>query len=75
MNTQQMKNNKAETDSSVVVSILDSAPITVSVPADLEVDDPAFIEHVAQEALTLHKQQLRGIDPTSVVPCIILLSL
>uniref|UniRef100_A0A3Q1F8A7 Clusterin n=1 Tax=Acanthochromis polyacanthus TaxID=80966 RepID=A0A3Q1F8A7_9TELE len=52
-------------ESTVVVSILDSTPITVLVPADLEVDDPAFIQFVAQEALTLHKRQIKGNDPTS----------
>ncbi|XP_069015482.1 clusterin-like protein 1 [Embiotoca jacksoni] len=57
---QQMKNIKPKPGSSVVVSVLDSAPITVLVPADLEVDDPAFMQYVAQEALTLHKQQIRG---------------
>ncbi|XP_062297397.1 clusterin-like protein 1 [Scomber scombrus] len=55
---QQMKTNTPKSDSSVVVTILDSAPITVLVPADLEVDDPIFMQYVAQEALTLHKQQL-----------------
>ncbi|XP_070709521.1 clusterin-like protein 1 [Pempheris klunzingeri] len=64
---QQMKNIRPKADSSVVVTILDSAPITVSVPAELEVEDPAFIQYVAQEALTLHKQQIKGIDPGSVV--------
>uniref|UniRef100_A0A4W6CH59 Clusterin n=1 Tax=Lates calcarifer TaxID=8187 RepID=A0A4W6CH59_LATCA len=53
------------TYSTVVMTILDSAPITVVVPADLEVDDPAFIQHAAQEALTLHKQHIRGTDPGS----------
>uniref|UniRef100_A0A3B3Z1J8 Clusterin n=1 Tax=Poecilia mexicana TaxID=48701 RepID=A0A3B3Z1J8_9TELE len=47
-------------DSSVVVSILDSAPLTVSVPADLTVEDPAFMEYIAHHALTLYKQQIRG---------------
>uniref|UniRef100_A0A3B5AA74 Clusterin n=1 Tax=Stegastes partitus TaxID=144197 RepID=A0A3B5AA74_9TELE len=65
--TPQMKNIKPKADRSVVVSILDSTPITVLVPADLEVDDPAFIQYVAQEALTLHKQQIKGTDLTSVV--------
>lgn len=50
---QQMKSIRPKTDSSVVVTILDSAPITISVPAELEVDDNAFIQYVAQEALTL----------------------
>ncbi|XP_070784650.1 clusterin-like protein 1 [Enoplosus armatus] len=60
--TQQMKNIRPTADSSVVVTILDSAPVTVSVPAELEVEDPAFIQYVAQEALTLHKQQIRGMQ-------------
>ncbi|XP_033494946.1 clusterin-like protein 1 [Epinephelus lanceolatus] len=64
---QQMKNIRPKADSSVVVTILDSAPISVSVPAELEVDDPAFIQFVAQEALTLHKRQIRGIDSGSDV--------
>uniref|UniRef100_A0A3Q1F8B2 Clusterin n=1 Tax=Acanthochromis polyacanthus TaxID=80966 RepID=A0A3Q1F8B2_9TELE len=62
---QRMRNNKPKAESTVVVSILDSTPITVLVPADLEVDDPAFIQFVAQEALTLHKRQIKGNDPTS----------
>lgn len=47
---------------------MDSAPVTILVPADLEVDDPAFIQNVAQEALTLYKRKIKGIDPTIVVP-------
>ncbi|XP_034718518.1 clusterin-like protein 1 isoform X1 [Etheostoma cragini] len=64
---QQMKSIPPKADSSVVVTILDSAPITISVPAELEVDDNAFIQYVAQEALTLHKKQIRAIDPSCVV--------
>uniref|UniRef100_A0A3Q2PDU5 Clusterin n=1 Tax=Fundulus heteroclitus TaxID=8078 RepID=A0A3Q2PDU5_FUNHE len=46
-------------DSSVVVSILDLAPLTVLVPADLMVEDPAFVQYIAQEALTQYKQQIK----------------
>lgn len=63
----QMKNIRPKADSSVVVTLLDSAPITVSVPAELEVDDPTFIQYVALEALSLHKQLIRGIDHGGVV--------
>ncbi|XP_038585902.1 clusterin-like protein 1 [Micropterus salmoides] len=59
---QQMNNIRPKVDSSVVVTILDSGPITVSVPAELEVEDPAFIQYVVQEALTLHKQQIKGME-------------
>eukprot|EP00064_Thunnus_orientalis_P006549 superscaffoldBa00000686_g6567 len=62
VNPQQIQSNTPKADSSVVVTILDSAPITVLVPADLEVDDPIFMQYVAQEALTLHKQQIRGMQ-------------
>ena len=62
-----MKSDTPKADSSVVVTILDSAPITVLVPADLEVDDPIFMQYVAQEALMLHKQQIRGTDSGSIV--------
>lgn len=65
---QQIKNNKPKADSSVTVSIMDLAPVTILVPADLEVDDPAFIQNVALEALTLYKRKIKGIDPTIVVP-------
>ncbi|KAK1885392.1 Clusterin-like protein 1 [Dissostichus eleginoides] len=61
---QQIESIRPKADSLVVVTILDSAPITVTVPAELEVEDPAFIQYVAQEALILHKQQIRGIDPS-----------
>uniref|UniRef100_A0A3B3VYV7 Clusterin n=1 Tax=Poecilia latipinna TaxID=48699 RepID=A0A3B3VYV7_9TELE len=57
---QQLRTNSPRADSSVVVSILDSAPLTVSVPADLMVEDPAFMEYIAHHALTLYKQQIRG---------------
>ncbi|XP_030253602.1 clusterin-like protein 1 isoform X2 [Sparus aurata] len=59
---QQMKNIRPKADSIVTVTLLDSAPITVSVPAELDVDDPAFIQYAAQEALTLHKRQMRGTE-------------
>ncbi|XP_034562861.1 clusterin-like protein 1 [Notolabrus celidotus] len=59
---QQMKTIRPKADSSVVVTILGSGPMTVSVPAELEVDDPAFIQYAAQEALTLHKRQIKGME-------------
>lgn len=59
---QQLKNNKPKSRSSVVVIVLDSSPFTVMVPAELSVDDPAFIQYVAQEALTLHKGQIQGME-------------
>ncbi|XP_029979000.1 clusterin-like protein 1 isoform X2 [Sphaeramia orbicularis] len=57
---QQLKNNKPRSGSSVVVTVLDSSPFTVTVPAELSEDDPAFIQYVAQEALTHHKGLMQG---------------
>ncbi|XP_008395050.1 clusterin-like protein 1 [Poecilia reticulata] len=56
---QQLRTNSPGADSSVVVSVLDSAPLTVSVPAALMVEDPAFMEYIAHHALTLYKQHIR----------------
>uniref|UniRef100_A0A667XP74 Clusterin n=1 Tax=Myripristis murdjan TaxID=586833 RepID=A0A667XP74_9TELE len=53
--------------SDVVVTILDAAPVTLSVPAELDVGDPAFIQFVAQEALALHKRRIRGTGPGGAV--------
>ncbi|KAL6097699.1 clul1 [Pungitius sinensis] len=63
----QLKDMGPKADSRVVVTILDSGPVTVSVPSALEVDEPTFIQYVAQEALALRKPQIRGIDPGGAV--------
>ncbi|XP_029385404.1 clusterin-like protein 1 [Echeneis naucrates] len=59
---EQTTNLRPKLNNSVVVTVLDSAPLTVLVPADLELDDPSFIQHAAQEGLTLYKRQIRGMD-------------
>lgn len=64
---QQTKIIRPKPDSIMVLTILNSAPLTVLVPADLEVDDPAFIQYAAQEALTIYKRTTRGIGPASLV--------
>ncbi|XP_061110378.1 clusterin-like protein 1 [Conger conger] len=46
-------------DSRVEVNVLSSPLLTLSVPAELQVDDPAFLQYVAQEALGRYKQLLR----------------
>uniref|UniRef100_A0A3P9K6U0 Clusterin n=1 Tax=Oryzias latipes TaxID=8090 RepID=A0A3P9K6U0_ORYLA len=43
----------------VEVSILDSPPFILSVPGELGVRDPAFIQHVALEALEKYKEAVR----------------
>ncbi|XP_035287423.1 clusterin-like protein 1 [Anguilla anguilla] len=50
---------EAGDDSTVEVNILSSPLLTLSVPAELQVDDPAFIQYVAQEALGRYKLLLR----------------
>lgn len=52
---------------SVTVAFLDSAPITVWVPAELQPEDPAFTRRVVQEALT-HFKQITSIDPGTHAP-------
>ncbi|XP_029955761.1 LOW QUALITY PROTEIN: clusterin-like protein 1 [Salarias fasciatus] len=59
---QQTMGNRSGADTSVVVSIFDSSPLTISVPADLDVDEPAFIHFVAEEALATLKHQMRGMS-------------
>uniref|UniRef100_A0A667XXI8 Clusterin n=1 Tax=Myripristis murdjan TaxID=586833 RepID=A0A667XXI8_9TELE len=59
--------HQSKADTSVVVTILDAAPVTLSVPAELDVGDPAFIQFVAQEALALHKRRIRGTGPGGAV--------
>ncbi|KAL4635253.1 clusterin-like protein 1 [Arapaima gigas] len=48
------------TDTTVELNVLNSPTFTLSVPAELEVQDPAFIQYVAQEALGLYKQMARN---------------
>ncbi|XP_028831548.1 clusterin-like protein 1 [Denticeps clupeoides] len=46
----------------VDVNILNSPTFTISIPGDLEVQDPAFIQYVAKEALDIYKQKVRHED-------------
>ncbi|CAB1349518.1 unnamed protein product [Coregonus sp. 'balchen'] len=52
----QVRDNRFKGDTRVVLNILDSPLLTLSVPAELEVQDSAFIQYVAQEALAHYKQ-------------------
>ncbi|XP_051554209.1 clusterin-like protein 1 isoform X1 [Myxocyprinus asiaticus] len=49
-------------DTKVEVNILNSPTLTLTVPADLKLQDPAFIQYVAQEALGMYKQMARHDD-------------
>lgn len=63
--TLQVKKSNGEGDNTpggntkVEVTILNSPMLTLTVPAELEVQDPAFVQYVAQEALGLYKQRAR----------------
>ncbi|KAK9979314.1 hypothetical protein ABG768_012750 [Culter alburnus] len=52
-------NNTPAADTTVEVNILNSPTLTLTVPAGLRLQDPAFIQYVAQEALGMYKQMAR----------------
>uniref|UniRef100_A0A8C4Z593 Clusterin n=1 Tax=Gadus morhua TaxID=8049 RepID=A0A8C4Z593_GADMO len=43
----------------VRVTVLNSAPLTFSVPGELQVQDPGFLQYVTQEALDRYKDMVR----------------
>lgn len=46
-------------ETKVVVRIFNSPPLIVSVPGELQLQDPAFIQFVTQEALNSYKEMIR----------------
>ncbi|XP_026229782.1 clusterin-like protein 1 [Anabas testudineus] len=54
--------NESITETKVEVNILNSPPLIISVPRELDLLDPAFIQHVAQEALNKYKEMVRYED-------------
>ncbi|KAL6490391.1 hypothetical protein MHYP_G00007360 [Metynnis hypsauchen] len=48
----------SRTDTVVEVSVLDSPVLSLSVPAELELPDPAFIQYIAKEALLAYQNIL-----------------
>lgn len=51
--------NMSTTETKVEVNILNSPSLILSVPGELELQDPAFIQYVAQEALDKYKEMVR----------------
>ncbi|XP_029381410.1 clusterin-like protein 1 [Echeneis naucrates] len=51
--------NVSVTETKLEVNILDSPPIILSVPGELKLQDPAFIQYVALEALDKYKEMAR----------------
>lgn len=49
-------------ETKVEVNILNSPPLVLSVPGELELQDPTFIEYVAQVALDKYKDMVRSED-------------
>lgn len=65
--------NEAVRETKVEVSILNSPPLTLTVPSELELQDPAFIQYVAREALEKYKEMVRW-EPEWLNPSPMLLS-
>ncbi|XP_056123545.1 clusterin-like protein 1 [Rhinichthys klamathensis goyatoka] len=59
--TEESSNTPAAV-TTVEVNILNSPTLTLTVPAALRLQDPAFIQYVAQEALGVYKQMARHED-------------
>lgn len=51
--------NLSVSETTVEVNILNSPPLLLSVPGELEMQDPAFIQYVTQEALNSYKEMVR----------------
>ncbi|XP_034039086.1 clusterin-like protein 1 [Thalassophryne amazonica] len=54
--------NEPEGETKVEVVILNLPPITISVPGQLELQDPAFIQYITQEGLNKYKEMVRYED-------------
>uniref|UniRef100_A0A4W5KNC9 Clusterin n=1 Tax=Hucho hucho TaxID=62062 RepID=A0A4W5KNC9_9TELE len=61
----QVRDDGFKGDTRVALNILNSPTLTLSVPAELEVQDSAFIQYVAQEALAHYKQSKVSIKPAA----------
>lgn len=55
----QDEQNVSVKETKVEVNILDSPSLLLSVPGELELQDPAFIQYVTQEALNSYKEMVR----------------
>lgn len=55
----QEEQNMTGSETKVVVRIFNSPPLIVSVPGELQLQDPAFIQFVTQEALNSYKEMIR----------------
>ena len=53
------EHNLSVAETKVEVNILNSPSLILSVPGELELQDPAFIQYVTQEALSKFKEMVR----------------
>ncbi|KAJ8376719.1 hypothetical protein SKAU_G00072990 [Synaphobranchus kaupii] len=58
----QLGDSSSAPNTTVEVNVLNSPTILLNLPAELEVQDPAFIQYVAREALGMYKQMARNED-------------
>lgn len=58
----QDEHNTTEKETKVEVNILNSPSLLLSVPGELELQDPAFIQYVTREALNNYKELVRYED-------------
>ncbi|XP_046883264.1 clusterin-like protein 1 [Hypomesus transpacificus] len=54
--------NALKADTKVEVNILNSPSLILTVPAEIKLQDPTFIQYVTQEALGMYKQMVRHED-------------
>lgn len=55
----QDEQNTTERETKVEVNILNSPSLILSVPGELQLQDPAFIHYVTREALNNYKELIR----------------
>uniref|UniRef100_A0A3B3TW21 Clusterin n=1 Tax=Poecilia latipinna TaxID=48699 RepID=A0A3B3TW21_9TELE len=55
----RQEQNMSATETKVEVNVLNSPQLTLNIPGELELHDPAFIQYVAQEALDKYKEMVR----------------
>ncbi|KAK5860186.1 hypothetical protein PBY51_021681 [Eleginops maclovinus] len=55
----QDEQNESERETKVEVNILNSPPLIFSIPGELKLRDPHFIQYVTQEALSKYKEMVR----------------
>ncbi|XP_017266527.1 clusterin-like protein 1 [Kryptolebias marmoratus] len=54
--------NLSTTETKVEVNVLNSVPLILTIPGELELQDPAFIQYVIQEALDKYKELVKTED-------------